>query len=55
MANRLQRLPEVICITIYKTLKLEEERKEERKKKEKENKENKCSWKHYIFASKRKF
>lgn len=40
MANRLQRLPEVIGITIYTTLKREEERNEERKKKEKD-KENK--------------
>ena len=39
MANTLQRLPEVIGITIYKTLKREEERKGERKKKE--DKENK--------------
>jgi hypothetical protein len=41
MANRLQRLPEVIRI-IYKTLKPEEERKRGRKKeKEKEYEEKK--------------
>jgi len=43
MANRLQRLPEFIGVTIYKTLKCEEERKRGRKKEKRKKKTKKAN------------
>ena len=55
-ANRQQRLPEVIVITIYKTLKHEEKRKKEerRNKKETEGEKINAVGNTTFFASKTK-